>query len=363
MSAREPITVLHYVGYDVDRGGILTVVRTLASEERFQCLLGVNPGFVATLSAGMACERFPALAGDRISVVNAWRARRVADHAQAWLRADGSRIFHGHSRAGLLAAGWLRARGERRVIATVHCYGRQRWFYRGAARRMRGHIAWLTPAMKSYYGLGDVTWTDCLPGAVRLAEWARTREPRASRVVTFGGAGALVPVKQWELVVQALRQIAPDAPLRYVHAGDVDGSPESARYAAALRAHAADLGGRWAWRGQVRDMPAFFAEIDCLVVASRAEGFSVAALEAAAAGVPVLAADAAGNTDLVHAARLGWTFRPDAPEALAAEMRRLVESGELARWRRDDAAFQRFTAAASAEAHLSWYRRLIDDER
>src|SRR5687768_6466583 len=113
MPADHSGAVLHYVGYDVDRGGILAVIRALAAEKQFPCVLGVNPGFQAGRSRGLELKRLPALAGDTIRVVTLLRAYRVAQQVRTWLREDPSRVFHGHSRAGLLVALWLHRLGER----------------------------------------------------------------------------------------------------------------------------------------------------------------------------------------------------------------------------------------------------------
>lgn len=363
MPEAQPITVLHYVGYDEDRGGILAVIRALAAEKRFRCMLGVNDGFKAGPSAALEVIPFSPVAGDVINLVNIWRARRVAGVARAWLQADPSRIFHGHSRAGLLVALWLRAWGERRVMATVHCYGRQRWFYRWAAGRLRERIRWLTPAMKRYYGVGDDTWIQCLPGCVRPADWPPKPRRSGGAEIVFGCVGGLVPVKQWELVLRALHAIPPETPLRVLHAGGEDGSAQSARYGAGLRELASGLDRRIEWQGGRRDIAAFYEQIDCLIIASRFEAFSVAALEAGLRGVPVLAADAAGNQDLVRGARLGWLFQPDCAEALAAEMQKLAGArSELSRWKFDAAAFQRFTAESVAAEHLKIYGALVRNE-
>ena len=138
MPVDSPGAVLHYVGYDVDRGGILAVIRALAAENQFPCVLGVNPNFQPERSRGIPLLRLPAMAGDTISVATMLRARSVARQVRSWLAADSARVFHGHSRAGLLVALWLKRMGEKRVAATVHCYGRRRWFYRWAAGQLRG---------------------------------------------------------------------------------------------------------------------------------------------------------------------------------------------------------------------------------
>ena len=128
--------VLHYLGYDDDRGGIVSVIRALASTDRFACVLGVNPGFAQARAPALATLELPAIAGETISISTFLRARRVARAVRVWLAEDPARVFHGHSRAGLVVACWLARWGERRVVASVHCYGRQRWFYRWAARQL-----------------------------------------------------------------------------------------------------------------------------------------------------------------------------------------------------------------------------------
>jgi glycosyltransferase involved in cell wall biosynthesis len=359
----ETITVLHYVGYDEDRGGILTFVRALAAENQFRCVLGVNPDFRAGRSAALERVTFPPLAGDTISLANAWRARRVAREVRTWLHADPTRVFHAHSRAGLLVALWLRAPGERRVLATVHCYGRQKWFYRWAARRLGDRILWLHPAMKRYYGVAGVRSDDCMPSCIASSAWRESprSSPKNNDVVRFGCVGAIAPVKQWELVLHALARAPASPAIAVTHAGSADTSAESARYAAELRRLAAgpDIGARWEWRGEVADIARFFAEIDCLIVASGREAFSLAVLEAAAAGVPVLASSDAGIRDLVEAARLGWIFNAGSATALATRMTELAAGGALRTWQRHDAALRPFTAPVIARRHAEIYRQRL----
>ena len=360
MPAEPPGAVLHYVGYDVDRGGILAVIRAVAAENEFPCVLGVNPNFQPERSRAVPLLRLPAIAGDTISAGTLLRARRVAREVVNWLAADPTRVFHGHSRAGLLVALWLKRMGEKRVAATVHCYGRRRWFYRWAAGQLRGHIFWLSPAMRRYYGGQDQGWDDCLPPCIPIRALTEKTPRRESRAVCFGCVGALVPVKQWELVLQAFAQIPRDVPLRIIHAGSDDGTPESRCHGERLRRQSAqpDIAGRFEWRGEVSDMPAFFRELDCLIVPSRWEAFSVAALEAAAAHVPCLAADGAGNRDLVETARAGWLFAPDSADDLASKLIELAQGAAWKMWGRDDAALLRFTAPVVAAQHVQMYRRL-----
>lgn len=356
------VTVLQYVGYAHDGGGMLAALRALAGGGGFESVLGVAPGFVARRGPALPTLELPAIRAEQLGLATLWRSRRVARAVQAWLGADPHRIFHGHSRAGLLVALWLQRWGEARALATVHCLGRKRWLYRRAARHLGNRVFWLGPAMKQYYGTGANDWEQCLPDCVGADAWAEPApRPRHPPAVTFGCAGALVPVKQWERVIDALARLPAGTPVAVVHAGGTDGTAASAAYAAALRrrAEARGVTARLQWCGEVTDMRRFYDTIDCLIVASPLEASSMAALEAGAAGVPVLASAAAGTRDLVEAARLGWVFAAEPAEALARAMTRLAAATELAAWRRDDAALRAFTAPVVAAKHAAVYRARV----
>lgn len=361
MPAAEKLTVLHYVGYDADRGGIVSVVRALAGVGRFACVLGMNRGCVQERTPPLAVLELPRIAGEKIGVVPAMRALVVARAVREWLRSGPSRIFHGHSRAGLLVALWLAFLGERRVAVTVRTFGRQQWFYRWAAGRLGQRLYWLGPAMKRHYGVGTETWSGCLPDCVPDSAVCPARVRPVRRMVTFGCAGTLVPWKKWELVLQALACVPREVPLRGRHVGSEDGSVESRAYAARLRRLGEKLGvaDRWEWRGAAGDMASFYGEIDCLIVPSPLEASSVAALEAIAAGVPVLASAASGTRDLVVRCGGGWLFAANSAEALGQRMVALASGPELAAWRRDDGGVAEFTASRVAATHLAVYQALL----
>jgi glycosyltransferase involved in cell wall biosynthesis len=360
MPASDQTVVLHYTGNMADGGGVLAVIRALAGAGRFRCLLGVAPAFVQSGQPRLHVWRGPPIRSERIDPANVLRALVVAWRVRRWLRRGPPRVFHGHSRAGLLVALWLAFWGERRVAVTVHVFGRRRWFYRWAAARLGERLHWLGPAMMQYYRAGAPTWSGCLPDCVSdyAVRPARTRAVR--RPVTFGCAGALVPVKRWELIIQALALVPRATPLRVVHAGPEDGSAGSRAYAGRLRRLGEELGvaDRWEWRGATGDMASFYEETDCLIVASPWEASSVAALEAIAAGVPVLASAASGTRDLIERCG-GWLFATDSAEALSQRMVALAHGSDLWEWRRNDAEFEEFTVARATAAHAAVYQSLL----
>lgn len=317
-----PPEVLHYVGYDDDRGGIVSVVRNLAATGRFGCVLGLNAGGRQTRVPALPVLELPRIAGERISPATLWRARAVARAVQLWLRGAPGRIFHGHSRAGLLVALWLDRFGERRVVASVHCYGRQRWFYRWAARRLDGRLFWLSPAMQRHYAAGGTAVGGCIPGGV--APSAVLRPAPVPGRLRLGGVGALVAWKCWHEVVAALAMLPAEARARVTFDHIGDGDP---RYRGELLAcvEATGLAAQVTLHGAEPSSARLLGTIDALVVASHQEPFSVALLEALAAGVPVIAANGGGAPDAIRPGVNGELFRPGDAAALAAILRRWLE--------------------------------------
>jgi glycosyltransferase involved in cell wall biosynthesis len=102
-------------------------------------------------------------------------------------------------------------------------------------------------------------------------------------------------------------------------------------------------------------------EIDCLVVASRNEPFSVAMLEALRAAVPVLASRSGGNPDVIVPAVNGWLFEPDDPRDLADRIAGLVETDALQCVHIDPMRLQPFTAPVVAEQWSRIYARVLEE--
>lgn len=307
-------TVLHYTGYQWDGGGIHTVIRGLAGVHPRSVILGGSPG-LQRAGGGPRVWRGPCVEGETISVWNVWRTLRVACRVRRWLARGNGRVFHGHSRAGLLVALWLRALGAQGVMVSVHCHARQRWFYRAVARLLGHRLRWLTPAMKAHYRVGDASWDGCIPNGMS-GEPAPLRRWPGGRELRVGAAGLLLPSKRWEVLVRALAGLPASAPVRVRHVGGVFDSEESRACARALRAEAeaGNAAARLTWGEWEADLRPFLASIDVLVVPSELESFSMVALEALWAGVPVIAPRGSGTEHLVRAGTNGWLFPAgDAP--------------------------------------------------
>lgn len=361
--------ILHYTGSDDDRGGIVSVVRALATAEIFDCVLGVNAGCRQYRSPPLPTLDLPRISGESIDLRTMLRSRLVAQSVRSWLNRESASVFHGHSRAGMLTALWLHYAGERRVVVSVHCYGRHRWFYRWAARRLGPELHWLSPAMKRHYGIdaGADPWAQCIPGCVPARTSPLPREkPHHPDTLRLGGIGSIVRWKRWDLILAALSLLPAElrSRTRFAHIGTAPDIRDAQRYAAELRdrSAASSLAGMVEWSGEKPSADELLRRIDCLVVASRNEPFSIAMLEALQVGVPVLAADSGGPPDAIVPGRNGWLFRSGDAADLAQRITMLLEKPRLGEDALEFSQIQRFEAPAVAKQWLHVYRRVTRTE-
>jgi len=78
------------------------------------------------------------------------------------------------------------------------------------------------------------------------------------------------------------------------------------------------------------DLPALYRHSDIFAIASDVEVQSIPTLQAAATGLPIVAADAAALPELVRDSMNGHLVRPDDPTALAAAIDNILDDSQLA---------------------------------
>ena len=88
-----------------------------------------------------------------------------------------------------------------------------------------------------------------------------------------------------------------------------------------LREHVIFLGRR-------NDIPDLLKMIDILIIPSAFEGSPLAGLEAAAAGVPVIACDVAGAEEFIRVSGDGVTFAEDDVDSVADAVGKILEGKE-----------------------------------
>jgi glycosyltransferase involved in cell wall biosynthesis len=192
---------------------------------------------------------------------------------------------------------------------------------------------------------------------------AEVPELRASlhrRPPTIGTVGRLEPVKGIGFLLEAAATLRARFPeLRVEFAGS--GTDESRLRSLAERL---GLGGVVSFLGWQEDVNALHRRWQVLAQPSLHEGFGLAALEAMAAGVPVVASATGGLPELVEDERTGFLVPVGDVEALASRLERLLED-EALRIRMGEAARRRavrsFSVEEMAARTAAVYDRLLDE--
>jgi glycosyltransferase involved in cell wall biosynthesis len=161
-------------------------------------------------------------------------------------------------------------------------------------------------------------------------------QPRQSEAITIGTVKTLRPVYGVDTLVRGFalcrRQVAQSGcaeladQLRLKIVGDGSERAALERLASDLKIAAVTQFSGAVPHDRVNEM---LHELDIYVAVSRSESFGVAVLEASAAGLPVVVSHVGGLPEVVQHDRTGLIVPPDNPEALAAELSRLVANAAL----------------------------------
>lgn len=180
--------------------------------------------------------------------------------------------------------------------------------------------------------------------------------------VLVGTAGHFAPLKGQEDLVRAAARVLAGAPsARFALAGGAI-YPAWRDYRENVLAliRALGLEGRIVCPGNREDLSSFLAALDVFVLPSWSEGFGRSALEAMAAGLPVVATAVGGVPEVVAEGETGILVSPRDPGALSAAVLRLVRDGNL-RAKLGAAGRERaklFTAEKTVSGVVEVYRSL-----
>jgi glycosyltransferase involved in cell wall biosynthesis len=176
----------------------------------------------------------------------------------------------------------------------------------------------------------------------------------------IGAVGRLEPVKGLTILLEAaasLRNRYPDLRVELAGSGTCEPRLRSLAAQLGLDAMVRFLG----WRA---DVDALHRRWQAFAQPSVHEGFGLAALEAMAAGLPVVASAAGGLPELVEDGRTGFLVPVDSVEALADRLGRLLEDERL-RARMGGAARRRvhecFSVDEMAARTAKVYDELLDE--
>jgi glycosyltransferase involved in cell wall biosynthesis len=167
----------------------------------------------------------------------------------------------------------------------------------------------------------------------------------------------LLPYKGHADLLQALAGIPAQLPEHWdlLIAGRDEGIGAGLR----ARAESAGLANHLHWLGERGDVAALFAASDIAVLASHEESFPNAALEAMAAGLPVIATQVGGCAEAVEDGVTGRLVPPHYPNALGQAILALARDREV-RAALGRAGRQRVAERFSLEACVAAYEGLYD---
>jgi phosphatidylinositol alpha-1,6-mannosyltransferase len=279
----------------------------------------VLPRFASTSATVPAKVRQLPPSGNRA----AWSARAVALAVQG--RYDG--VFCGHLNA-LPLAGMIAALLRARLWVQVH--GIEAWQPRGKVYRCALARADLVTSVSRHTRHKLLQWSELPAHRVRvlpntLAPASVRPQTAAARVgarnvgddriiLTVGRLSASEAYKGHDRIIAAMPAIlarVPNAMYRIVGSGDDE--PRLRRLAERI-----GVAGRVNFAGQVadHDLPRQFASASAFVMPSTGEGFGIVFLEAAAAGLPVIAGNRDGSVDALADGRIGRLVDPGSQEEI-----------------------------------------------
>lgn len=281
-----------------------------------------------------------------------WNAGRFG----AWLRRERAEavLLTSWKRTMIGAAAAAAARvprivyriGDVHPIATPERLALRRWYTHVIAnsRAVGDAVAAAVPqaAHKVHVVVNGMESAAPAPAPVR-------REPGIpGDAILLGAVGGLERRKGFDLLIDAMPALD-----GRVHAVLVGGGTDAERTRLQAQARERGVADRVHFLGRRPDGPAVIAACDAFVLPSRSEGFSVAMLEAMAAGRPTVAADVGGAWEGLAPRdgrpAAGWIVPVGQADALAAALREVVD-GILA-----DAPEVRARAAEAAWRANNWF--------
>jgi glycosyltransferase involved in cell wall biosynthesis len=130
-------------------------------------------------------------------------------------------------------------------------------------------------------------------------------------------------------------------------------------------AHDLGIGGRVKFLGLRDDIPAVMSAADAFALSSDLEGLPLVLLQAAAAGLPIVATDVGGNAEVVEPGVIGEIVAPGDPGAFSRAMLKIEALSPPERAAMGDAGLSRVRTRFEAERVVDrWealYTELLDD--
>jgi glycogen synthase len=261
---------------------------------------------------------------------------------------DGPAVLHAHDWLVAYAARGLKNLFRLPLIGTIHAteYGRHGGIHDSGQQYINDVEWWLTyeawrvivcsqamrTEVRQLFGLSDDK-VAVIPNGIDLKPLAAEHLPPRNQFAAPGERlifhiGRLVPEKGAAVLLEALPLLLRRHPIKAVIAG-------TGPYAEELKRRALKLGlaGRVHFAGWVDDATAqaLYHYADAAVVPSTYEPFGIVALEAMAAGAPLVASDVGGLAEIVRHGQNGLKAAPGHHRSLAEQIDHVLTDRPLAR--------------------------------
>ena len=162
-------------------------------------------------------------------------------------------------------------------------------------------------------------------GSVQARAVARTTLGLDSSALVIGTVGRLNWAKNHRLLLDGFeRHLAKHPGSRLVIIGEGELRPAIEERIATRNLRSAVL-----LAGDRNDVAALLPAFDVFALTSTTEGYSIALLEAAASGLPVVATDVGGNAEIVQDGNTGLIFAASSVDGLVLALERLAQSPAL----------------------------------
>lgn len=319
MAGAKPVHVLHILG-TADRlatahGRIIIPLAHGLDPKKFR----LHAWFLA--ADGPLTDDFRA-AGIRVRVIPWQGARDLVGAWRFWhgLRGEDFAILHQHY--GGRSVRWLaRLVGQPHILMHLHSRASELESFQPVPQRFPQADAVIASSRAVAQSVVGIQARVVYPGVV-VPESAEPPAPgrRKTTGKVVGTAGRLAPIKGIINLIQAiatLRAEFPDIRLEIAGAGPAQLSLER-------RVRELGLDDLVTFLGWQVNLQSVMAGWDVFVAPSLEEAFGISALEAMAAGLPVVASSVGGLPELVEDGRTGWLVPPAKPEALATRLRELL---------------------------------------
>jgi glycosyltransferase involved in cell wall biosynthesis len=176
----------------------------------------------------------------------------------------------------------------------------------------------------------------------------------------IGSVATFRRIKGYETLVRAARLVVDRHPnVRFLCFGAVD-DPE---YLAELQALTAELGleRHITWHGVIDNPYRVLPIFDLAVLTSYSESFSNSVLEYSATGLPVVASNVGGMSEIITDGENGFLVPPKEPEPLAEKIVTLIENPELRHTlaeRAAETALRNFDESTILRQYVEFYESL-----